>query len=438
MTLGSDNKPVLHFVFLQGMPCSFFSRIGRRLGELGCRVTGINFSLGDQLFWRGGEAVNYRGSLDAWPRFFRRFIEREGVTDVVLLGEQRSYHKPAVEVAQACGVRVTVTDFGYLRPDWITLERDGMGGNSHFPRRSDALLEMARSLPSPDLSLHFSDSVFNMAVGDLVYSFSNVFGSWLYPNYRRSDKRPHPLIYFPATGLRLLRNSWHRPTAQHQIETLRSSGKRYFVFPLQLEHDFQIVAYSPYDSLTDAIVHVIRSFAKYAPPETLLAVKVHPWDPGFANWRARVQRIAAEHRVGDRVEFFQGGDIGPMIRGSIGMVTVNSTSGVHALTLGFPVKVLGQAIFDLPGLTAQMTLDDFWAAPPAPDQDLVDAFIRVLAGTIQIRGVFFNRSRCCRRCGGGALVFRNGGRACAVLAVADEGPLNVPPAIRRRLQAASR
>ena len=32
---------------------------------------------------------------------------------------------------------VAVTDFGYLRPDWIVLERDGMGAESRFPRDPD-------------------------------------------------------------------------------------------------------------------------------------------------------------------------------------------------------------------------------------------------------------------------------------------------------------
>ncbi|WP_434782159.1 capsular polysaccharide export protein, LipB/KpsS family [Ferrovum myxofaciens] len=122
-----------HFVFLQGMPSPFFSRIARQLKQRGARVSGINFCVGDWLFWRGGEATHYRGSLAQWSDFFHRYCQSKTVTDLVLLGEQRRYHKEAVAVAKTLGVRVTVTDFGYLRPDWITLEQDGMGGNSRFP-----------------------------------------------------------------------------------------------------------------------------------------------------------------------------------------------------------------------------------------------------------------------------------------------------------------
>ncbi len=78
-----------------------------------------------------------------------------------MLGEQRRYHKEAVAVAKTLGVRVTVTDFGYLRPDWITLEQDGMGGNSRFPRDPEVLEVLARGVAEPDLSESYRDSALN-------------------------------------------------------------------------------------------------------------------------------------------------------------------------------------------------------------------------------------------------------------------------------------
>src|ERR1700741_1031180 len=137
----------LHFLFLQGMPSPFFRRIAAGLAARGCRTTGMNFCLGDWLFWGGRNAVNYRGSLADWPAFIDAFLVRESVTDLVLLGEQRRYHREAIQAAQARGIRVTVTDFGYLRPDWITLERDGMSGNSRFPRAMAPLRERAARGP---------------------------------------------------------------------------------------------------------------------------------------------------------------------------------------------------------------------------------------------------------------------------------------------------
>lgn len=385
-----NSRQALHFVFLQGMPSPFFSRIGQILANMGCRVTGVNFCFGDQWFWRGPARVNYRGRLADWPRFLERYFRDENVTDIVLLGEQRSYHKLAVETAHACGVRVTVTDFGYLRPDWITLEQDGMSGNSRFPKDPATIRSLAAGVPPVDDQRRYSDSALNMSLNDLAYSFGNVLLWWLYPHYRSSYRRPHPLIYFPAMGRQLLLRSLRKAEPARRIDALLAAKKPFYVFPLQLEHDFQIVSYSPFASLGDAIRTVLRSFAQHAPADAELVIKVHPWDPGLKNWRKLIAAMVGEFGLGDRVVYLDGGSLDLLTEFAAGMVTVNSTSGVRALQLGCPVIALGEAIYDIPGLADQGELDLFWSHGQRPDSILVDDFIRAMAGTIQVRGVFFS------------------------------------------------
>ena len=46
-------------------------------------------------------------------------------------------------------------------------------------------------------------------------------------------------------------------------------------------------------------------------------------------------------------------------------------------------------MFDVPGLTHQGGLDSFWTDTAAPDADLVRDFLKAIAATVQIRGVFF-------------------------------------------------
>lgn len=381
--------PEKHFLFLQGMPCSFFARLGKKLLANSHRVSRINLCVGDWWFWHGPQARSYRGSLADWPEYIRTYLVEQRVTDLVLLGEQRKYHKEAVAVAQSLGIRVTVTDFGYLRPDWITLERDGMGGNSHFPRDPVAIRAAAKQLDKPDFIRRYTDSTLRMAIGDLFYSFSNVFLHVLYPRYRRSEARPHPLVYFPLMGWRMLFAKTRQRKAIAQFQAIKASGATYFIFPLQLEHDFQIVAYSPYRNLDEPIAEVIRSFASLAGPTRLL-IKSHPWEPGLKNWGKRIRCLAASYGVGDRIDYLDGGDLDAMIEGALGMVTVNSTSGLRALQLGCPVKVLGQAAFDVEEMTFRGSLNDFWTAPSKPDATLVEAYINLMAASIQIRGTYFS------------------------------------------------
>ena len=101
-----------------------------------------------------------------------------------------------------------------------------------------------------------------------------------------------------------------------------------------------------------------------------------------------------EFAVADRLVFLDGGNLDVLAGHAQGMITVNSTSGLHALQLGCPVKVLGQAVYDVDGLTFQGKLDEFWGCRRRPDATLLKAYINLMVATIQIRGVFFSEPGC--------------------------------------------
>ena len=138
------------FLFLQGPISPFFAEVAAGLRTLGHEAHRINLCLGDKLFWRGPGAVDFRGRAGDWPAFVGDFFDRRGITDLVLLGEQRPLHRAAIAAARERAIAVAVTDFGYLRPDWIVLERDGMGAESRFPREAEAIRALAARCQEPD------------------------------------------------------------------------------------------------------------------------------------------------------------------------------------------------------------------------------------------------------------------------------------------------
>jgi capsular polysaccharide export protein len=381
-----------HFLFLQGMPCAFFPRIAARLRAAGARTTKINLCLGDQLFWSGPDALNYRGSYRGWPDYIAAFMRGERVTDLILLGEQRYYHREAVAAAQALGIAVTVTDFGYIRPDWITFERDGMSGGSRFPRTAAGVRALAARSPKPDWPARFADRSVTMARGDLLHNFANLFGAPLFPRYRRSDRRPHTLIYTAACAERLWSNGRLKAKADAFVEALMASGQRYYLFPLQLNFDFQIIAYSRYTNMDQAITEVMASFAAHAPADAMLVIKEHPWDPAIIDWERVVRKKVAAMGLGERVRYLRGGVLDHLVAQCAGVVTINSTVGMRALQIGRPLKALGQAVYDIPGLTNSCGLDEFWTQGVPPDPALVQDFLAALAGTVLIRGVYFEET----------------------------------------------
>jgi capsular polysaccharide export protein len=378
------------FLFLQGPTSTYFALVGDGLRKLGHGVHRINLCYGDRLFWRRDGAVDYRGRPADWPAFIADFVDRHGITDIVLLGEQRDYHKAAIAAAQDRGIRVTVTDFGYLRPDWITLERDGMSGHSRFPRDPEEILKLGGGLPKIDMARVYADSFWTLAFYDMLYHFSTILLWWKFPHYE-SHQLHRPLPIYIGTGLRLLFARYNQMRARRAIARLNEPKRRYFLFPLQMETDFQLRIYSKFPDLTAAIETVIGSFARHAPADRYLLVKVHPLDPGLRNWRRRVARIAGAQGVADRVVYVDGGNLDHMIGASDGVVTINSTVGVRALYLDSPLIALGQAVYVVPGLTFQGPLDAFWTGAAPPDPVLRDAFMAAVAATIQVRGVYYRQ-----------------------------------------------
>lgn len=388
MTPNSQHPRI--FLFLQGPITPFFKLIADGLETRGHRVLRINLCFGDWLFWRRKQATNYRGKLEAWGKFIDNFMDREQVTDLILLGEQREYHKRAISAAKERGIQIVTTDFGYLRPDWITFEHNGMSADSLFPRDPEKIKELAAKSPEPDLKRHYNDSFFTQAVWDMAYHLSSTFFRFLYPYYD-SHQMYHPILVYLGTGWHLLKTRLAAKKTEALIRQIQQAGKPYFVFPLQMQNDFQIRVYSNYPNLEAAIREVMHSFLHNAPKNAELVIKVHPLDPSMINWERFCLKLADEFNLKERVHYLDGGSLEALLEHAQGVVTINSTVGVWTLLMGRPLITLGSAVFNIDGLTFSGPLDQFWQSPKAPDIPLRNAFIRALAGSIQLRGVYYNQ-----------------------------------------------
>ena len=91
------------------------------------------------------------------------------------------------------------------------------------------------------------------------------------------------------------------------------------------------------------------------------------------------------------MRYIERGDIAALVTHAHGVVTVNSTTGTLALAAGVPVIVLGRAVYDVPGITYQGALGDFWHRPGQPDAATFAAFRQVLAHRCLLRGSFSSR-----------------------------------------------
>jgi capsular polysaccharide export protein len=376
-------------LFLQGPISSCFDRLGRSLIARGHRVHRINLHCGDQLFWRL-PATHFRGRFAEWRGFVGGMLDQHRITDLVLHGDRRPYHIVAAEEARARGIAVIVTDLGYVRPDWITLEYDGMTTYSRFPRDPALIRALAEKLPEPELGPRFHTPFWLIAALDVAYNLALVFGRPLYPHYRYHSIC-HPFAEYAGwLWSRAKKQFTGRATAAEKCRLQALPGS-YFLVPLQLSTDFQIRAHSPFRDLREAVYQIIASFAASGSRKKLVFV-VHPLDNGLIGWSRLIARLAGAFGVAEQVLALHGGTPAELLRNAAGVVTINSTVGVTALHQGVPVKALGNAVFDIAGLTCQAPLDAFWHDPQPPDPGLMAAFLRALTGTTQVKGGYYERT----------------------------------------------
>ena len=376
-------------LFLQGPISLFFDRLGRALASRGHRVHRINLHWGDRLLWRL-PAADYRGSLSEWRGYIGAALERHQVTDLVVHGDRRPYHLIAAEEARARGIAVLATDLGYVRPDWLTLERDGMTSYSRFPRDPAAIRALAADFPEPELAPRFATPFWLIAGFDILYNLGLVLGRPFYPFYRYHSI-VHPFVEYAGwLGSRPKQLLGARATARAKARLAACPGS-YFLVPLQISTDFQIRAHSPYGDVREAARAIIASYARSGSARTLVFV-VHPLDNGLIFWHRLIARQARRHGVAGRVVVLDGGTPIELMRQAAGIVTINSTVGVTALRNGVPVKTLGRAIYDIAGLTDQQPLAGFWQQPRPPDLALLDDFLRALVGATQVKGGYYTRA----------------------------------------------
>lgn len=384
----SSSRPEKVFLFLQGHPSHFGRKLADELERIGHKVLKINFCAGDTLYWFGRKNVAYRGRINRWPGFLRGFARKNQVTDIVYYGDQLPYHRIARQIGGELGIGTFAYEFGYLRPDWITLEHGGLSAYSHFPENPDTIRTIARQFGKPDLEIRFPYSNGTELFHEVSYNLFSALLSFAYPFYRPDRYYNVFLEYLSGIPGQFLKKRDSR-RAQAVIHSVLQARKTFFLFPLQLQCDSQLRHNAPFAHQKDAIDYVMRSFSQHADPDDLLIFKQHPLDNGWEQWPKVITESITNHGLEGRVHFINGGDLNTLLNKAKGCVVINSTVGLSALQAGCPVKVLGTGIYDIDGLCHKGCMDSFWQKASIPDPALTAALVRALAGTIQIKGNFF-------------------------------------------------
>ncbi len=379
-----------NILLLQGPMGSFFRRLDLAFRERGAHTFKIGFNAGDSFFSNRDNYIPYRKKPEEWEHYIRYFLKEREIDMIFLFGDCRYYQKIAIEQSLELGIDVFVFEEGYLRPDFITLERYGVNDFSKISRDPEFYrgLDLKTFKPKEIRDTH--PKYYRKGWSATTYYTLSGLLWFLYPHYRH-----HRHFSFLTEAFWGVRNAFRKYkyhiTERDLLETIveKYSNTYYFV-PLQTYNDFQLTEHSDFSSIESFIERVIHSFAKYAPDNRLLIIKHHPEDRGRKNYMRFIDTLAQNLGIEERVITIYDLHLPTCIVNAIGTVTINSTVGISSLLHGKPTITLGNAIYDIEGLTCRgMCLDDFWTNYKVPDRELFEKFRRYLIETTQLNGSFY-------------------------------------------------
>lgn len=268
-----------------------------------------------------------------------------------------------------------------------------MNANSALPKDPKWYSEWGPLVPTYRNGLSFKSSFYMRAWFDVAYHFCSLANRWQFPHYQYHAPQTAWQEYWPYLAKQLSQSVLRREAHdQKRIGRLLAQDKMFYVLPLQLDSDAQIRCHSPFDTMQQVMDRVMASFAQFAPSEAVLVIKNHPLDMGCVNHEKNALALAKHYDLSDRMVFLQTGAMPTLLGQATGVVTVNSTVGASSLYHAVPTCVLGEAIYDIAGLSHEGDLDSFWQDLVRPDMNLFHHFRNVVIHATQLNGGFYTSS----------------------------------------------
>jgi capsular polysaccharide export protein len=365
-------------LLLQGPVGPFFDRLSQWLMAREKQVHRIVFSGGDQYDCNVIAPIKFVGSLQKWNGFFEEKCVQLEVDVVVLFGQSRAYHQAAIKVSNSLGIQVIVMEEGYFRPGFMTIELDGVNG------KSTTLDRFSWDGPKEHITSATDKHPFLASTYFAALHYAHMLlRRESFPDYEHHRHRS-PLYYFGYWVYSWFRKWSHLKLDMRKQKVLLKSKAYFYFVPLQFEGDAQLKLFSNYSSVEDFLSVLIRSFAIHAPSPTLLVFREHPHGRGMGGYKSFVNQVAKSFGVDKRIVYLVEGETPVLVKHSAGVITINSTVGVRALKSHVPLKVMGAAIYQRPGLVFDGELDEFWCKAVPVKPELAADFVLQLKNLTQV------------------------------------------------------
>ena len=382
-----------NILLLQGPMGSFFNRLDKRFQKAGAYTFRIGLNAGDELFSKKKNFTSFKLKPDKWEYFIQKYYIKNSINTVFIFGDCRFYQKIASKVAKALNIDVYVFEEGYIRPNFVTLEKYGVNAFSQIPRKTSFYknFKVTKKLQKEMGKVKkFNFTFYKLAAEAIAYYIISSIFRAKYPNY------VHHRCFSVKEEFRVGCTNFFRKQRNRVTEWgmnkefMTKYHKKYFFVPLQTYGDFQILEHSTFNTIEHFIAEIITSFTNNASKESYIVFKHHPVDRGKKDYTQFIMAISKMLGVENRVLIVWDTHLPTMLKNAIGTIVVNSTVGLSSLYHNTPTLCLGNAIYDIKGLTSKgMGLNEFWQGYKEVDSKLFQKFRAYLISTTQVNDSFY-------------------------------------------------
>ena len=167
--------------------------------------------------------------------------------------------------------------------------------------------------------------------------------------------------------------------------------KDYFFVPMQVPSDMQITELSPWIKNMKQFYGVILQVVE-SNQDMVFLVKEHP------NFKKHIQKYIKPH---NNIKFVNDVDTEKLIEGSKGVIAINSTVGVEAVSKGVPVYQLGISYYGIDGLVKKCSnaeeLKNALKTGYNLDEELREKYIKFLYNIFLIKNDAYLLENICKR-----------------------------------------
>ncbi len=381
-----DKSKVL---MLQGPVGPFFKHLQNVLIANGFNVSRVCFNYSDHFFSAKKDNVHFSGDEAEWREWLFDFVKNNKINYIIYFGSDRVIHKIAFEVAQLEKIETISLEEGYLRNGFITVEKNG--NNSRSPIAGKMMPSDFQ--PTDDMEVeHLNGNLYMGLYGAIYYTLRNLFS---YGKKRKLFHRDISLVtesfyWLRNAYARLVNTSKDRDTIKDLIE---NSNKNFYLVPLQVGADSQLKSPALNWNSERLIKETLKSFA-LQDFEKKLVFKIHPLDIGHYNYKQFIHAQAEKLGIMNKVEVICVGNLGSLVKHALGMITINSTSGLSAIYHGVSLLVIGRSVYANSELAVcadgNPNFDKFWHNQKVADYVTRINYLNWLKNMALVPGDFYH------------------------------------------------